>query len=63
MLGQVSQVDGNIQNNTSIKSQVAAPQAITVPQATKHFYQCFLQMPKFFTKTFYKYLNTVSKSN
>ena len=30
MLGQVSQVNGNIQNNTSIKSQD------TVPQATRH---------------------------
>ena len=30
MLGQVSQVNGNIQNNTSIKSQE------TVPQATRH---------------------------
>ena len=30
MLGQVSQVNGNIQNNTSIKSQD------TVPQATSH---------------------------
>ena len=36
MLGQVSQVDGNIQNNTSIKSQATVPQASTVPQSTKH---------------------------
>ena len=36
MLGQVSQVGSNIQNNTSIKSQETVPQATTVPQVTRH---------------------------
>ena len=34
MLGQVSRVDSNIQNNTSIKSQETVPQV--VPQVTRH---------------------------
>ena len=55
MLRQVSQVDGNIQNNTSIKSQAAVPQAITVPQATRH------QTPNTFINVFYKCLNFLQK--
>ena len=46
MLGQVSQVDSNIQNNTSIKSQETVPQATTVPQVTRH--QTLLSMFSFF---------------
>ena len=36
MLGQVSRVDSNIQNNTSLNSQETVPQATAVPQVTRH---------------------------
>ena len=36
ILGQVSQVDSIIRNNTSIKSQASIPQTTSVSQATRH---------------------------
>ena len=50
LLGQISQVDGNIQNNTSIKSQATVPQT-TRHQTTKTFIDALIfQMPQYSVK-------------
>ena len=50
LLGQISQVDGNIQNNTSIKSQATVPQT-TRHQTTKTFINALIfQMPQYSVK-------------